>query len=71
MSDYIVFLRFEHYQRKSDEKFKELLRLEDLLEKCNTETKPTKEDQKIIKKKSDGLNIVFPVWMKNIQLMEK
>ena len=50
LSDYIVFLRFEHYQRKSDEKFKELLRLEDLLEKCNTETKPTKEDQKNYKK---------------------
>ena len=59
LKDYYLLLHFEHYQNKSDIKFKEILEYEDLLEKHGIENNYSKEDLKNLKKENKRIKYII------------
>lgn len=59
LKDYYLLLYFDHYQNKSDIKFKEILEYEDLLEKLGVKENYSREDLKILKKENKRIKYII------------
>ena len=59
LKDYYLLLHFDHYQNKSDVKFREILEYEDLLEKLGVEENYSREDIKGLKKENKRIKYIL------------
>lgn len=59
LKDYYLLLHFEHYQNKSDIKFKEILEYEELLEKLGVTENYSRDDLKILKKENRRIKYII------------
>ena len=57
--DYYLLLHFDHYQKKSDIKFKEILEYEDLLVKLGVRENYSREDLKVLKKENKRIKYIL------------
>lgn len=59
LKDYYLLLHFDHYQKKSDIKFKEILDYEELLEKLGVKESYSREDLKNLKKENKRIKYII------------
>ncbi|MCI6994260.1 MAG: hypothetical protein MR875_05325, partial [Methanobrevibacter sp.] len=59
LKDYYILLHFEHYQKKSDIKFREILEYEDLLEKLGVKENYSREDFNELKKENKCIKYIL------------
>ena len=59
LKDYYILLHFEHYQKKSDIKFREILEYEDLLEKLGVKENYSREDFNELKKENKRIKYIL------------
>lgn len=59
LKDYYLLLHFEHYQEKSDIKFREILEYEELLEKLGVKENYSREDFKVLKKENKRIKYIL------------
>lgn len=59
LKDYYLLLHFEHYQEKSDIKFREILEYEELLEKLGVTENYSREDFKVLKKENKRIKYIL------------
>lgn len=59
LKDYYLLLHFDHYQNKSDVKFKAILEYEDLLEKLGVKETYSREDLKDLKKENRRIKYII------------
>lgn len=59
LKDYYLLLHFNHYQNKSDIKFKEILEYEELLEKLGVKESYSREDLKNLKKENKRIKYII------------
>ena len=59
LKDYYLLLHFDHYQNKSDIKFKEILEYEELLEKLGVKESYSREDLKTLKNENKRIKYIL------------
>ena len=59
LKDYYLLLHFDHYQSKSDIKFKEILEYEDLLEKLGVKENYSRDDLESLKKENKRIKYIL------------
>jgi len=59
LKDYYLLLHFDHYQNKSDIKFKAILEYENLLEKLGVQENYSREDLKTLKKENKRIKYIL------------